>query len=108
MRTLSETVNEARKLLGYASGTLERDALYYLERYRDIITEELKFKQKLSWGDLHKMFGKRIYYQSDKGDDGYLVLRELRIKAEYGDFRFVCGTAECLNFDEYKFYGSEK
>lgn len=42
MRTLSETVNEARKWLGYASGTLERDALYYLEKFSAVLNKNKK------------------------------------------------------------------
>lgn len=109
MRTFEEVMKDVQRWHGYAQGTLERDVLHYLELYRDIIAEESKFEQELSWDDLHKMFGKYIYYQSDKGDDGYLVLRELRVKTGLTDFcRFVCGKSECLNFDEYKFYGSKK
>ena len=49
MRTITETVKDAQKWRGYAPGSLERDALYYLERYNHF----MKKMQEYTEGKLH-------------------------------------------------------
>ena len=107
MRTLVETVYEARKWLGLAPGTLERDAFHYLEDYLKIVKENTDSKQKLSWADLHKMFGKYIYYKSKEPDaegwdTGYFVMEELRVSKD--GKQYVCGIHNRLDFNKYNFY----
>ena len=51
MRTIEETVKDAQKWRGYALGSLERDALYYLERYNQI----MKRMKKIAIGNVQEI-----------------------------------------------------
>lgn len=83
------------------------DALYYLEQFTK--KAQQAEQEPLSWADMHKMFGKELYYKSKSGDeDGTLILNELRVSRD-GNRYVVEMTADNkqlkrLCFDVYEFF----
>ena len=67
MRTIEETVKDAQKWHGYAPGSLERDALYYLERYNHF----MKKIQEYTEGKLHDV--EELQEILDDLDNRYIV-----------------------------------